>query len=167
MEKKIKTSEIVNENGRRVLEIALGDKVFQLRLTVGSQLNLKKTYKNEPLQIIIEAVQDTEKFISIINEALSWSGNENDENINGEQFYDLLVDNGVLGINELAKILLSIASASGVFSKKQMESLQNAFSKIFDSMFEHFGADEVLEKLTESDKSEKGSSFPKTEATNA
>lgn len=167
MEKKIKTAEIINESGRRVLEIEAGEKVYQLRLTVGSQLNLKNKYKNEPLQIIIEAVQDTEKFIGIIDEALSWSGNENDENINGEQFYDFLVDNGVLGMNELAKILLKIASASGIFSRKQMETLQNAFSKIFDSIFEQFGADEIIEKLSDSNEVEKGRTFQKSETANA
>ncbi len=98
MENKIKLTDKVTESGRRVLEIVLGKTVFQLRFTVGSQMRLKKEFKDEPLDIVMSAVQDTEKFIAIVNEALSWNGNTNPEDINGEQFYDLLVDNGVCGM---------------------------------------------------------------------
>ena len=112
MEKGIKLTDKVTESGRRVLEVILNGTVFQLRFTVGAQMRLKKEFKSEPLDIVMSAVQDNEKFIAIINEALSWDGNTNPENINGEQFYDLLVDNGVLGMDALAGVLFSIASAS-------------------------------------------------------
>jgi len=136
MENQIKLTDKVTESGRRVLEIVLGKTVFQLRFTVGAQMRLKKEFKDEPLDIVMSAVQDTEKFIAIVNEALSWNGNTNHEAVKGEQFYDLLVDNGVCGMNELAGVLFNIASVSGLFSEKQMNSLKDGFNQVFDKMFE-------------------------------
>ncbi len=109
----------------------------------------------------MSAVQDNEKFIAIINEALSWDGNTNPENINGEQFYDLLVDNGVLGMDALAGVLFSIASASGLFSEKQMNALKTGFSQVFDKMFEQITDSERIEKAISEDSEEQ--SFRKTE----
>ncbi len=152
MENKIKLTDKVTESGRRVLEIVLGKTVFQLRFTVGAQMRLKKEFKDEPLDIVMSAVQDTEKFIAIVNEALSWNGNTNPEDINGEQFYDLLVDNGVCGMNELAGVLFSIASVSGLFSEKQMNSLKDGFNQVFDKMFEQITDSERIEKVVSEDR---------------
>ncbi|MDE5671468.1 MAG: hypothetical protein K2I14_08440 [Eubacterium sp.] len=152
MENRIKLTDKVTESGRRVLEIVLGKTVFQLRFTVGAQMRLKKEFKDEPLDIVMSAVQDTEKFIAIVNEALSWNGNANPEDINGEQFYDLLVDNGVCGMNELAGVLFNIASVSGLFSEKQMNSLKNGFNQVFDKMFEQITDSERIEKAVSGDK---------------
>ena len=152
MENKIKLTDKVTESGRRVLEIVLGKTAFQLRFTVGSQMRLKKEFKDEPLDIVMSAVQDTEKFIAIVNEALSWNGNTNPEDINGEQFYDLLVDNGVCGMNELAGVLFSIASVSGLFSEKQMNSLKDGFNQVFDKMFEQITDSERIEKVVSEDR---------------
>ncbi len=157
---KIKLTDKVVESGRRVLEIVLGKTVFQLRFTVGAQMRLKKEFKEEPLDIVMSAVQDTEKFIAIVNEALSWNGNTNPEDINGEQFYDLLVDNGVCGMNELAGVLFSIASVSGLFSEKQMNSLKDGFNQVFDKMFEQITDSERIEKAVSEDR---GNSFREAE----
>ena len=162
MEKGIKLTDKVTESGRRVLEVILNGTVFQLRFTVGAQMRLKKEFKSEPLDIVMSAVQDNEKFIAIINEALLWDGNTNPENINGEQFYDLLVDNGVLGMDALAGVLFSIASASGLFSEKQMNALKTGFSQVFDKMFEQITDSERIEKAISED-SEKANTFRKTE----
>ncbi len=161
MENKIKLTDKVTESGRRVLEIVLGKTVFQLRFTVGAQMRLKKEFKDEPLDIVMSAVQDTEKFIAIVNEALSWNGNTNPEAVNGEQFYDLLVDNGVCGMNELAGVLFNIASVSGLFSEKQMNSLKDGFNQVFDKMFEQITDSERIEKVVSGDS--ENPSFRKTE----
>ncbi|MDE6752776.1 MAG: hypothetical protein K2J59_08415 [Eubacterium sp.] len=160
MENKIKLTDKVTESGRRVLEIVLGKTVFQLRFTVGAQMRLKKEFKDEPLDIVMSAVQDTEKFIAIVNEALSWNGNTNPEAVNGEQFYDLLVDNGVCGMNELAGVLFNIASVSGLFSEKQMNSLKDGFNQVFDKMFEQITDSERIEKAVSEDR---GNSFREAE----
>lgn len=160
MEKGIKLTEKITDSGRRVLEVVLSGKVYQLRFTVGAQMRLKKEFKDEPLSIVMSAVQDTEKFIAIVNEALSWDGNTNPENINGDQFYDLLVDNGVCGMNELAGVLFRIASVSGLFSEKQMNSLKDGFNQVFDKMFEQITDSERIEKAVGEDTD---SSFRETE----
>lgn len=157
---KVKLTEKVTESGRRVLEIVLDKTVFQLRFTVGAQMRLKKEFKEEALEIVMSAVQETEKFIAIINEALSWNGNTNPEDINGEQFYDLLVDNGVCGMNELAGVLFHIANVSGLFSEKQMNSLKDGFNQVFDKMFEQLTDSEKIEKAVSEDKT---NSFRETE----
>lgn len=158
--KEIKGKEIVTEGGRRVYEITLGDKTFQLRFTVRAQMNLKKKFNSEPIDIVLSAVQDNEKFIAIINEALSWEGNPHDAEFNGADFYDLLVDYGVQGMDAIASILFCVASASGLFSEKQLNALKGGFSQTFDEMFDHM-FDQVTKAEEGTDTAEKPDSFRK------
>lgn len=158
-EKELIGKEIITESGRRVYEVTLGDKTFQLRFTVGAQMNLKKKFNSEPLDIVLSAAQDNEKFIAIINEALSWNGNTNDEDINGAEFYDLLVDHGVQGMDALAGILFNVASASGLFSEKQLNALKSGFEQTFDKMFEQLTKTEDIDKLIAAEAEDKADSF--------
>lgn len=92
-----------------------------LRLTLGGQINLKNMYKEvngTALQVIFMGMDDPAVMADVFTECLTFEGNNNDI-IDGEELYDLLVDNGYAGEEQFVPLLTSIAEASGLLSKNK------------------------------------------------
>lgn len=117
-------------------DIEIGEKTVNLRLTIASQLKLKNKFKQESIDIILEAANDPEKLLAVFNEALNFKGNENG-GITGEELYDALVDNGTKGIDAFAAVLFEIANASGILSDEQKEQVKNGIEKSYSAIFKH------------------------------
>ena len=94
----------------------------KLRLTLGGQKALKKKYDEPAMTTLLNAVQDAEIMVDVFNEALNYKNAENTIT-DGEELYDLLVDNDYKGIEAFTEIMMGIGEASGLFSKKQAESV--------------------------------------------
>lgn len=118
----------------------------ELRLTIAGQLALKKKYKENTYPLLFEAIDDAEIFCFILGEALNWKGNENSIT-DGEELYDLIVDNGYQGIGKLGEILFSIATVSGLISESEKERLLKRADRVFD---------DALDELDETEESSEG-----------
>lgn len=93
-----------------------------LRLTLGSQLALKKKYNENAISTIFGGLDDPEKMVAVFNQALNFKGNENTIT-DGEELYDLIADNDLGGLTGFQQILTSIARESGILSEKEKEAL--------------------------------------------
>lgn len=123
----------------KTLEIKLKvdgeDKKFHLRLTAGGQKILKEKYEEGMLATLMGAVEDIDRAIDIFSAALGYKDNDN-EITDGEQFYDLLVDNGKIGAEDLTKVLTDIAVNSGIIKKDQANSVTKSVSDTYKNMFD-------------------------------
>lgn len=105
-----------------------------LRLTIKGQLNLKKKYNENAVATIFNAIDDLDRQLDVITEALNYSGNEN-EIKTGEEFLDAFIDDGNCGQEAIAEVLASIARVSGLINDKQCDAIvkyvQNASEEVF------------------------------------
>lgn len=104
-----------------------------LRLGVGSQIRLKKKWNEGTTETIFNAVDDIERFVDIMGEALKWKGNKNTIK-NGEDLVDLMMSNDMLGMAEKQKILTAVGRASGIFSEKERKVIDKRGEKVFGSL---------------------------------
>lgn len=93
-----------------------------LRLTLGSQLALKKKYNENAISTIFGGLDDPEKLATVFNQALNFKGNENVIK-DGEELYDLIADNDLGGLTGFQQILTGIARESGILSEKEKAAL--------------------------------------------
>ena len=123
----------------KTLEIKLKvdgeDKKFHLRLTAGGQKILKEKYEEGMLATLMGAVEDIDRAIDIFSAALGYKDNDN-EITDGEQFYDLLVENGKIGAEDFTKVLTDIAVNSGIIKKDQANSVTKSVSDTYKNMFD-------------------------------
>ena len=103
----------------------------KLRLTLGSQLALKKKYNENALTTIFGALDDPEKMVAVFNQALNYKGNQNTIK-NGEELYALIADNDLGGVTGFQQILSGIARQSGLLTEKEKEAIDNEGKKMFD-----------------------------------
>lgn len=124
----------------KTLEIKLKvdgvDKKFHLRLTAGGQKKLKEKYDENMLATLMSAVDDIDRAVDILDAALNYKDNDN-EITDGEQFYDLLVENGRNGAEDFAKVLTDIAVNSGIIKKDQANSVMNSINATYKTMFDN------------------------------
>jgi len=121
-------------------------KEFNLRLTVGAQLKLKKECKEEGIQLVFAAMDDLELMLKVFSLALSFKDNKN-EITDGAQFYELLVDNGYSGKEAFAKLIFDIAAVSGIIKEEQSEKLSSMISTTYNAMFDSLSGEKVLETI--------------------
>ena len=93
----------------------------KFRLTLGGQRALKEKYDEEVMGIIFRAIDDPEIMADIFTESLNYRGNEN-QITDGEEMYDLLVDNGMAGVGDFSELLFGIATKSGIVSEEDAQS---------------------------------------------
>lgn len=135
-------------------EIGTEQKDFHLRITAGGQKKLKEKYKNEILSLIMSSVSDTEILFDIFDTALKYPNNNNIE-ITGEEFYDLLVDNGICGQAEMSEVVFQIAEKSGILNNDQQRKVSKSIKATYDGIFNHLEDEMNVEKLFNDDSEEK------------
>lgn len=120
-------------------------KEFNLRLTVGSQLKLKKLCGEEGIQLIFAAMDNLELMLKVFTEALSFKDNEN-PTTDGEQFYEILVNNGFCGKEDFAALIFKIAVSSGIIKPDQEEKLSKMISDTYSTMIDSLTGEKIVEK---------------------
>lgn len=111
---------------RRCYELCLDGTVYKLRLTLKGQKALMERSPGSPaLACVMGAIDDAEDLVALLTEALNWEGNENPIH-DGEELYDLLVDNGYAGNAAFMDLVFSIAHNAGLISWDEMNKLQRA-----------------------------------------
>lgn len=122
---------------RKVYTISVGGNTCALRLTIKGQLNLKKKYNENAVATIFNAIDDLDRQLDVITEALNYAGNEN-EIKTGEEFLDSFIDDGKCGQEEIAEVLASIAKVSGLINDKQYEAIVKYVKEATDEVFAEF-----------------------------
>ncbi|MCD8340653.1 MAG: hypothetical protein LUC87_00670 [Clostridiales bacterium] len=90
---------------KRAYEVNLSGTIYRLRLTVGAQRRLIKQYGQQAVQVCMDAFGDLDKLCMVLNELLHWSGSGNPE-LSGEDFCDLLVDEGYALVSDIPELVL-------------------------------------------------------------
>lgn len=119
---------------KRFYTLRLDGCTLALRLTVAGQRTLRERFGEEPLQIMLSAVTDGEKLAAVLDAALNWKGNDNSIR-DGEALYDLLVDQGWSGQQQLGGLAFDIAAASGLISEQQAERLKGSIAQAVEEAF--------------------------------
>lgn len=124
---------------------------FYLRLTAGGQKKLKDKYDASTISLMLSAAEDIDYAIDVLEAALSYKGNDNSIT-DGEEFYDLLVENGTTGSGEFAQIFMDIATNSGIISKDRSNSVVKTINAVYDDVFGDLKdrTEKILDKQTAS-----------------
>lgn len=108
---------------RKYHTLRMGGEQYRLRLTIGGQNRLRERFQEDALQTVLGAAMDGRRMAALLEEALNWAGNENPIT-DGEQFYDLLVDQGYCGQIQFSGLAFDIAASSGLVTAEQAETLK-------------------------------------------
>lgn len=123
----------MNNVFERKLKIDGKNITAKFRITLGGQRALKEKYDGEVLNLIFQAIDNAEIMADVFTEALNYRGNEN-QITDGEEMYDLLVDNGCAGVGDFAEILFGIAAKSGIVSESDAQSFINKAKGLMDDI---------------------------------
>jgi ATP-dependent protease HslVU (ClpYQ) peptidase subunit len=107
--------------------------ISELRLTIGSQLKLKKKYKEDAISILMGSGADDETLIDVLTEALNWSGNHNTIKT-GVDLLDAMAADGLLGIFARQRLVTEIALASGIFGESEYSATLKKIDAAEDKM---------------------------------
>lgn len=77
----------------RTYDRMLNNELYHFRLTVGAQKALEKKFGEQANQFVFACADSVEKMTYLLGAAASYQGNEN-PTTNGDEIYDLLVDDG-------------------------------------------------------------------------
>ena len=119
--------EVENADGRTI--------PVALRLGVGSQMKLKKKFNESTTTTLFNSVDDIEKFVAIMDEALKWKGNGNLIQ-SGEDLVDLMAANDMLGMVNKQRVITALGRASGLFSEKEKEQIDKRTEHMLDGVFD-------------------------------
>ena len=106
-----------------------------LRLGAGQQIKLKKKWNDEgTTTTLFNSIDDIERFVDVLDFSLKYTGNKNTIKT-GSELYDLMAENGLLGMAKKQKIITSIALASGIFDEEEKESIDTQTAKSMEDAF--------------------------------
>ena len=104
-----------------------------LRISTGAQIKLKKRWNESTQATLFNAVDDIERFVALMDYALSWNGNTNPIH-SGEELTDLLADNDMLGMLGKQRLLTSIGRASNLLSEDEKQAFDKKSENIYKKM---------------------------------
>lgn len=114
---------------RKYHTLWIGEHPYQLRLTIRGQNRLREQFQEDIIQTVLGAAVDSRRMVALLEEALNWAGNEN-RVTEGEQFYDLLVDQGYCGQIQFSELAFDIAACSGLVTEEQADTLKDTVARI-------------------------------------
>lgn len=150
--------------GRKSYIVKAGGDEFKLRLTLVGQKNLQAKNPDVPiLAIVMGAVDDPGDMEVLLNEALSWEGNEN-PTCSGAELYDRMVDDGKCGSGAFMDLVLSIAHNAGLLNDDERKKVQRAVDSRLRRSFDQLVSDEdSLGDLSGDEEGDESSDNPQTE----
>ncbi len=107
---------------KRAYEVNLGGTVYRLRLTVLAQKKLIRQYGQQAMQVCLGSFDDLEKLCAVLHELLHWNGSGNPE-ISGEDFCDLLVDEGYALVSDVPELVINAMTESGLMTDAQRDAV--------------------------------------------
>lgn len=127
------------------------DEKFHLRLTAGGQMKLREKYNEPTMSLLLSAADNIDYAVDILEAALSYKNNDNSIT-DGEEFYDLLVENGTVGSGAFTQLFMDIATNSGILRKDQSNSVVKSVNAVYDDVFANLEnkSKEMVEKPAQS-----------------
>ncbi len=120
---------------KKCYALTVDGKKVRLRLTVAGQRLLRERYEQDIMQTVLDAASDGEKLAALLEAALNWKDSGNPI-LDGEELYDLLVDEGWSGQERFGGLALDIAGASGLFSAGQVERMKASIAQAVEEAFQ-------------------------------
>lgn len=121
----------------RTYDKNLDGKLYSFRLNVLAQKEMERKFKESATQTVFSAADSVEKMTYLLGAAASYKGNDN-PTTNGDEIYDLLVDDGVCGQDGFFEEACNIAIASGIMSEefagKTVEAIKKELSSLLDGI---------------------------------
>lgn len=106
---------IKNEEGKKV--------TLTLRLDLSHIRQLKEETGSDPLDLISDAGSGNSLTLAaLLGASLNHKNNKN-AITDGDELFDLLVDNGVCGLSSWAELLSKVVTISGILTAKQMQGI--------------------------------------------
>ena len=124
----------------RTYDRMLGNELYNFRLTVGAQKALEKKFGEQANQFVFACADSVEKMTYFLGAAASYQGNEN-PTTNGDEIYDLLVDDGVAGQDGFFGVASGIMSEK--FAGKSLAAVEKMMQEVIDDL------DPTLEAIPE------------------
>lgn len=122
----------------RTYDRILDGKQYSFRLTALAQKEMERKFKESAMQIMFQAVDDIEKMTYLLGVAANYKGNDN-PTTDGDDIYNLLVDDGVCGQDGFFEVACKIAIASGIMSEDFAGKTVEAIKKELDSIISSIG----------------------------
>lgn len=132
----------------RTYDRMLNNELYHFRLTVGAQKALEKKFGEQANQFVFACADSVEKMTYLLGAAASYQGNEN-PTTNGDEIYDLLVDDGVAGQDGFFGVAIEIAVASGIMSEKFAGKSLAAVEKMMQEVIDDLDPTLLAEEATE------------------
>lgn len=130
----------------------LDGKQYSFRLTALAQKEMERKFKAPAMQIMFQAVDDIEKMTYLLGVAANYKGNDN-PTTDGDDIYNLLVDDGVCGQDGFFEVACKIAIASGIMSEdfagKTVEAIKKELDSIISSIAEGKDPTKAVEAMAE------------------
>lgn len=102
----------LNNNGKNI--------VINLRLNIAGQRAIREKYNCSAEDFVNSCFGDAENTAALLGIAAQWEGNQN-EITDGDDLYDLLIDNDYAGVIKMAYVILNIELTSGMIDKNQLD----------------------------------------------
>lgn len=136
----------------RTYDRILDGKQYSFRLTALAQKEMERKFKESAMQIMFQAVDDIEKMTYLLGVAANYKGNDN-PTTDGDDIYNLLVDDGVCGQDGFFEVACKIAIASGIMSEdfagKTVEAIKKELDSIINSIGDRKDPTKALEATVE------------------
>ena len=107
---------------KKTYDITAGGQKLKLRLTRKGLKAIREELGKDPRSALVGAIGDPVDLAPILAAALSWKGNENPIT-DGEELYDLLVDEGYNGSDGFRELVFGLGTASGIWSAEEAQQL--------------------------------------------
>lgn len=120
---------------RKYHALRMGAEQYRLRLTISGQNRLRECFQEDTIQTVLGAAMDSRRMVALLEEALNWAGSDNPIT-DGEQFYDLLVDQGYCGQIQFSGLAFDIAACSGLVTVEQAEALKESVARAVRTAYE-------------------------------
>lgn len=118
----------------------LDGKQYEFRLSVLAQKEMERKFKEPATQTVFAAADDVEKMTYLLGAAASYKGNDNPSR-DGNEIYDLMVDDGVCGQDGFFEEACHIAIASGIMSEEFAGKTIEAIKKELDNILDNLGTE--------------------------
>lgn len=120
---------------KKTYDITVGGQKLKLRLTYRGLKQLREELDRDPRAALVGAIGDPADLAPVLTAALSWKGSENPIT-DGEELYDLLVDEGYNGSDGFRELVFGLGVASGIWSAEEAQQLAASLKRAERAAFE-------------------------------
>ena len=123
---------------KKTYKITVDGHEIHLRLLKSGISALREKFNEDPRTVILGAATDPEYMAGLLDAALNYKGNDNVIK-DGEELYDLLVDEGWSGQVRFGELAVNIGCASGLWTDGETGQIKKALQETTRAAYENMG----------------------------